>query len=371
MTNNDKDLINKNILKYLNNKVFTGCALGVSSFKNDTFIKNRFFSGKTDKEKGALLLEKDCFFDTASLTKPLVTLLSILALIKDGKINFEDKLETLLSKKVPEDKKEIKLIHLISHFSGLPSHKPYFKELILHNLKERKNILLNLILNESLDYYPGKNYLYSDLDYILLGFIVEEKSGKHLDTYWLKKIADPLGITSHFLFPRGFEKEEEGKYVVTGVCPWSGQKLCGVVHDDNCRAFGSTAGHAGLFSTLEGVMKLLENLLLLIEKKEVHPSFFISDLQYLLRKRGFPHGKYGFDTPSGKNPGSGHYFSDETIGHLGFTGTSFWIDLKKRIIVVLLTNRVIYGENLSKIKEMRPALHNVVMSIIDREGIIV
>lgn len=366
MNNKEREIIKSNLLSYLNKKVFTGCALGVSLYENNNFKRNVFYVGRTDKKETSLPVGENSYFDIASLTKPLVTLLSVLALVKDGKINFEDKMEVLLSENVPSDKRDIKIINLISHTSGLPSHKPYYKNLIKLSVEDRKKGVVKFILNEYLENTPGKRYIYSDLDYIILGHIVEGKSGENLSCFWKRKISDPLNISHFFKFTKEAEKENFSNYVVTGECEWSSKPLCGLVHDDNCRALGALSGHAGLFSTLEGVLALSENLLLQFTGEREHPSINKENLLFLLEKSKTKQAPYGFDMPSGKSSGSGRYFSKKTIGHLGFTGTSFWVDIEKKIVIVLLTNRVIFGEDNTKIKKMRPAIHDIIMSILNK-----
>ncbi len=364
MINKEKKIVNKKLVTYLNNKVFTGCGLGFSWLKQEKIKSKFFYVGSTDEKEGSAQVGENSFFDVASLTKPMVTVLSLLALIKDGKIHFEDKLANLLPGYIPGDKKNIKIIELISHCSGLPSHRPYYKDLIKVSSEERKKNIIKYILDEKLEQDPGNSYIYSDLDYILLGHILEERSEEKLERYWSRKITDPLNITSSFRFSTKYQKENEKKFVVTGSCPWTTKPLSGVVHDDNCRALGQLSGHAGLFSTLKGVSALCENLLLVCSKISQHPSFKTEDLLYLLKKRKPAQRPCGFDIPSGQNSGSGQYFSDESVGHLGFTGTSFWMDLTKKKLVVLLTNRTIFGEDAKKIKKMRPDIHNTVMSLL-------
>ena len=145
------------------------------------------------------------------------------------------------------------------------------------------------------------------------------------------------------------------------MCPWSGKTLRGIVHDDNCRAAGYIQGHAGLFSTLDGIMGLCEHLLMSALSKEKHPNYDQVDLDFFMYEKFKKKWSYGFDVPTGKNPSCGNRFSDITIGHLGFTGTSFWIDLVHKRVVVLLTNRVLFGSDKGKIQILRPMLYNQVI----------
>jgi CubicO group peptidase (beta-lactamase class C family) len=350
---------------YLNDRVSTACALGLFYQEGDIYVKDKGFYGRCDKYKESLKINDKSYFDVASLTKPIVTLLSLLALKKEKKISFEDTLDSLLPE-IPSDKKGITVLQLVSHFSGLPAHKPYYKKLINLNVKERKREILQLIIHENLEKRPGAEFLYSDLGYILLGSIIEESSGELLENYWKMKIADPLNVTNYFKFTQDYKKENDKLFVVTGTCPWTDKTLCGVVHDDNCRVLGCMSGHAGLFSTLEGILSITTNVFFQIVEKVRHPCINRDDLKFLLNRQRTGHWAYGFDVPSQVGSSSGQLFSRKTIGHLGYTGTSFWIDLSKKIIVVLLTNRVIYGNDNTKIKEMRRATHDAAMEAIEK-----
>ncbi len=353
------------LLSCLNDEAFSGCALGVSRLRSEGFERLHVFAGKTDKGNNAEEVNKRSFFDVASLTKPLVSVLSILSLIKEGKICFEETLETLLPVDIPADKKRIDVIHLLSHRSGLPSHREYYRKAVHgENLDAEK--LVEIILQEKLENKPGEKYKYSDLDYMLLGEIIKWKSGESLESYWRRRIVEPLFISENFRCQGLVENEDS--FVSTGKCSWSKKALQGEVHDDNCRAVQEMMGHAGLFATLGGTMLLCENILLNYLGRSSHPSYERNDLLYILNRKNHNHRVIGFDVVTGDSPSSGKYFSTQTIGHLGFTGTSFWIDLKKKILIVLLTNRVIYGADKRKIQEMRPRIHDAVMENLKKDN---
>jgi CubicO group peptidase (beta-lactamase class C family) len=134
-----------------------------------------------------------------------------------------------------------------------------------------------------------------------------------------------------------------------------------IVHDENSRILGGVSGHAGLFGTTEGVLALCENILLQWLSLSSHPSYFNKDLRDALKRNKDEQWTPGFDTPSSTGSSSGKYFSGCSVGHLGFTGTSFWIDLEKSIVIVLLTNRVFFGNENNKIREFRPVVHDLIM----------
>ena len=321
------------------------------------------YRGWIDDTSMQLPVDQSTFFDLASLTKPLVTVLCLLCLVKDKKIRWEDCLDDLLPMDVPDDKKKIRLIDLVCHTSGLAAHRPYYEKRNPSTGKIDISTVVSLILQEKLENYPGRIYVYSDLDYLLLGYLVEHHSGMDLARFWREKIAYPLKVEESFYLMGEEQKEtQKASFAVTGKCSWTGSTLAGLVHDDNCRALGRISGHAGLFGTLNGVLELCESILLNYQGKEDHMSFRREDLLYLLKEREGQQWACGFDVPTGEKPSCGHSFSKKTIGHLGFTGTSFWIDLINAKIAVVLTNRVIYGNDNKTIKELRPRLHDALLS---------
>jgi len=348
------------IKKSIKNSVFTACSIGFSMRTQRGVFRDIYFWGNTDMGSYGKKVGKSTFFDMASLTKPIVTVFCIMALIEENKICLEDTLSHCLGTICPFDKQKIKIVHLLSHSSGLPAHKPYYKKLINYSLAKRNKKTIEWILKEKLYSKPGEKAVYSDLGYLLLGYVIEKISGEDLDSYWKRKIIEPLKLEKDlfFLNKTNFNQNE---YVVTGNCAWSKVKLCGVVHDDNCRSLGGVAGHAGLFGSAEGLLSLCEHIIEQFKGRRKHLAYSSLSLMRLLEKREGSSWVLGFDTPTPGLSSSGIYFSPKSIGHLGFTGTSFWIDLQRDIAVIMLTNRVSCGEKTEKIRELRPAVHDIIM----------
>ena len=195
-----------------------------------------------------------------------------------------------------------------------------------------------------------------------LGKLIEKITRIPLDIFWTESVLRPLGLQDKLIFRPAGKGIERELLAATEDCPWSGEMLRGVVHDENCRAIGGVAGHAGLFGTVEGVLELCGHLLRQWRGEEKHPAYSAANLRKIFHRgdssswcRG------GFDTPSKQGSSSGRYFSEKTVGHLGFTGTSFWIDLARGIAVVLLTNRVHPSRENEEIKRFRPLFHDTVM----------
>ncbi|MGW8195081.1 MAG: serine hydrolase domain-containing protein [Desulforhopalus sp.] len=351
--------IDRLVNKYIKNQIFTACSVAFCSL--DEKPKKEFFyhNGSAGRPGGEVPLDRWAFFDLASLTKPLVTSLALLSLIDEGRCQPEDRLDKFFHLKPTSDKKSITLENLLTHSSGLPAHRPYYKKLLTLPEHARMAALFEWILAEKIHFMPGTDTLYSDLGFIVLGRIVEILAGEPLDRYWERTIIRPLRLETGLFFAARRQMDAQ-VYVPTGSCPWSDMSLYGQVHDDNCRAMGGVAGHAGLFGTAGGVLALCRELLFQYGGDSSHPAYRRETLldMFSIKKGEWT---FGFDTPTPPLSSSGKYFSSASIGHLGFTGTSFWIDLEKGRIVVLLTNRVFCGNNLLAMKTFRPLLHDIVM----------
>ena len=154
------------------------------------------------------------------------------------------------------------------------------------------------------------------------------------------------------------------RFAATERCPWRNILLDGVVHDDNAYVVGGIEGHAGLFGTADSVYILLSALLSVFHGRS-STGVFVKELVHTFFERQENSDKtLGFDTPSLVNDSCGRYFSKKSVGHLGFTGTSFWIDLERCVIVILLTNRVHPSRENTKIRTFRPKLHDMIMQEI-------
>lgn len=318
--------------------------------------------GYTERSEKREPVTETTVFDLASLTKPLVVVISLLHLLQQRKITLDSTLVELLPLVgVPEDKKGIQLWQLLSHCSGLPAHRPYFVSALGIRKTERKAYFIRSILAEPLAYPPGKRHIYSDLGYILLGAAIEQLTSRSLDVFYSEYVLKPLGLTEMLSFIPVKKAFQSGTCAATEVCPWTNRLLAGIVHDDNCRVMGGVAGHAGLFGTAGGVLNVC-TLLCGVWKGWTSTELFSRDLlrTFLTRRKGTTW-TCGFDTPSTFHSSSGSRFSSSSVGHLGYTGTSLWLDLERGISVVLLTNRVHPVRSNDGIRLLRPRAYDVVM----------
>ena len=300
-------------------------------------------------------------YDLASLTKPLATTLAVLVLLQEGKLQLSDRVTDIFPR-TETLKPLVSIKDLLCHSAGFPAHKPYYLELCGLPKEKRKEALLGLLAAEPQTYEPGSTSIYSDLGFMLLGLIVEKKSGREFGGFFRDEIAAPFGIAEQIFFcPAG--SEDTKKCAPTEDCPFRKRVLCGEVSDENASALGGVAGHAGLFGTIGGVLEMGVHLLDQWQGREEHPSYLASDLRRFLIRQDIPGSTWalGFDTPSAVGSSGGRYLAPTSVGHLGFTGTSFWIDPTRDLVMVLLSNRVHPSRENIRIKQFRPLFHETVM----------
>jgi CubicO group peptidase (beta-lactamase class C family) len=324
-------------------------------------------------------MQLDTIFDLASLTKPLATATAMMLLLREKKIRLDDRVTRFFPNFGVLGKTHVTFRHLLAHCSGLPGWKPYYEDI----MKGENEGKINFIASRAAKSYvferihreksmspAGSQTLYSDLGFILLGEIVEEISGWPLDRYCQEKIFKPMGLRSISfidltqLRTRRLHPVRE-MIAPTEQCPWRKKVLCGEVHDDNAYVMGGVAGHAGLFSSAQDIHIFLTQLRRGLRGED---SFLPQPVvqEFLRRDETVKGSTYalGWDTPSAERSSSGSYFSPDSVGHLGFTGTSIWWDLEKDCHIVLLSNRIHPSRSSDKIQSFRPYIHDLIMKTI-------
>lgn len=320
-------------------------------------------------------MKKDTIFDVASLTKPLATTPVMMKLVDEGKVELDQCLGQLLPKAGLGDKKELTPRLLLCHSAGLVDWKPFYEKLVDFPLKDRKRVLREWIIEEPFAYEPGKGATYSDLGFMLLEWVIEERAGENLPEFVQRHFYGPLGLKRTFFLgtseignsPRppimkmGRISTEE--FAATEDCPWRKKVLQGEVHDDNAWALGGYSGHAGLFSDAEGVYaiaSMLREHYLGMRRDFFRPEtvreFF--KRQDIVKASDWA---LGWDTRALEGSSAGKYFSRSSVGHTGFTGTSMWMDLDKDVIAIFLSNRVHPKRDNDKMKRFRPMIHDAIM----------
>lgn len=347
-------------------RTFPGAVMGVawgSPKKKKRMILPFGYTDYSREKKVAI----DTVYDLASLTKPLATTLAILVLIKEQKLTLSDLIPDIFPVRADSFLQGISIKDLLRHSSGFSAHRPYYRELVRLEQAKKKEMLLDLLLGELPAYQPGSASVYSDLGFMLLGLIVEKKSGLKMDRFFQEKISGPLGIAEKIFFGEGISRQDAGaekrNYAPTENCPFRKMILSGEVSDENAHALGGVAGHAGLFGTIEGVLQFGEHLLDQWQGREEQPNYRGADLAQFLIRQEIPGSTWalGFDTPSAIGSSGGRYLAPVSVGHLGFTGTSLWIDPTRELVMVLLSNRVHPDRENTRIKQFRPHFHETVM----------
>jgi CubicO group peptidase (beta-lactamase class C family) len=304
----------------------------------------------------------DTVFDLASLTKVLATTTLAMRAVDDGLLTVDEPLAARFSEWRGADRENVTIGDLLSHASGLPAYLPFFR-----NYAGRIEFE-PAICHTPLEYAPRTQSVYSDLGFMLLGFLLQDvrrtapsDSGPFdpATTFaaQFRRVAafvtvDPLAFNPPRTWrPRTAPTEHDA---------WRGRTLVGEVHDENAWALGGAAGHAGLFGTAPAVGAFAQSALRTIAGERVlaQPSTFRAFIQ----PSDVPGSSraLGWDTML-PTSSCGTRMSATAIGHTGFTGTSLWIDWERDLYVVLLTNRVHPTRDNNRIREIRPAFHDAVL----------
>lgn len=354
--------------KAIRRGLFPGAALTVAKGKEVVF---EAAWGRVTYVPWSARVGPETVYDLASLTKPLATALSVVALIEKGDLYLDDTIGKLLSR-VPLDKDRISIRHLLSHTSGLPAYRAFYKNLIRLSPDQRDREMKRLLLAEPFESPCRTKAKYSDLGFMILGWVIENLTGKDLADAAKALVFEPLeveGLQYVHIPPPVRNPSTLFTIAPSEACPLRKRVVWGEVHDLNAWVMGGVAGHAGLFGTAGSVAKVLLKLLDVYNGRSKIPSFS----QGLLREFWQIHGidpqsswALGFDTPSPAGSSAGSRFPPKSIGHLGFTGTSFWMDLVDNVLIVLLTNRTFPKadkEGQAEMFKFRAELHDMVREI--------
>ena len=338
----------------LRDNVFPGAVLLVGNGDDRLFFeaygKANLFTGQP--------MTRDAVFDLASLTKPLATTMAVARLVDQQRIGLDQPVGKWLPALAGSDKAAISARQLLCHQSGFPPHRLFYMTLKSLLPLERKAAVLDLLKHTPLVHHPGKTALYSDLGFMLLCRLVEAVAGYPMNEYLKAEVYDPLGLTDLFFVDLICGHRPRRLFAATELCPLRNRLLVGEVHDDNAWFAGGVDGHAGLFGTAEAVFHLLRFLVADYRGRSSTSLFskqILSEVFTGVNKNPLP---LGFDRPSMQQSNAGRYFSANTIGHLGFTGVSFWVDLEKEFCIILLTNRVHPFRWNTRLGHFRPLIHD-------------
>src|SRR5437016_556163 len=341
------------------NKAFPGATLAVG-YRGKASV-HAF--GKLNYDAKSAATVPSTMYDIASLTKVVATT-TLVAKLAEGDFPVPLDLDAKIERYLPEWaggpnaewRHRVTVRHLLTHTSGLPPFKEYWRT------SKNKHDTLTKIFGEPLDYEPGTKEIYSDLGIILMAEIIERLTGRTLDDLANNYIFSPLGMNNTMYRP---PKKLWPQIAPTEIDNNLRHRLVqGEVHDENAFAIGGVSGHAGVFSTAPDLAAFCQMLL----------NGGVYAHQRILRRATIAQ----FTTPQQLSGGtrtlgwavpteggsSGHYFSAHSFGHTGFTGTSIWIDPDRQLFVVLLTNRVHPTRENTKIQKARPALHDAVIQAL-------
>ncbi|MBE0592822.1 MAG: beta-lactamase family protein [Gemmatimonadales bacterium] len=294
-------------------------------------------------------------FDLASLTKVVAATPAAMALVDDGLLDLDRPVQSYLPGFLGSEKEQVTVRHLLEHRSGLRAFLP---------LNERARDAAEaraLVLSEPLLYPPGTRVEYSDLNAMLLGWVVEAASGQPLDGFVDRRVLQPAGMSETRYLPA---RALRSRIVPVGL--WRGHAISGEVHDQNAARLGGVSGHAGLYSTgsdLARYAQLLLNGGLAADSVRVLSAGVVRHFT----RRGPGNRALGWEM---RNPddgaSAGSLLSLSAFGHGGFTGTSIWIDPERDLFVIVLTNRVFSprtGRSITRLKEIRARIADAAVAL--------
>jgi beta-N-acetylhexosaminidase len=343
----------------IGDKAFPGAALAVG-YQGKVSLRS---FGKLSYDVKSPAVNARTMYDVASLTKVIVTTTLVEKLVEGdfkSPLNLDAPVERYLpewaSGPQPDWRHKVTVRHLMTHTSGLPPFKEYWRT------SKGKPDTLKMIFAEPLESEPGTKMVYSDLGIILMAEIIERLTGRTLDDLAKEYIFSPLAMNDSMYKPP--------KKLWPSIAPteldanFRKRLIQGEVHDENAFAIGGVSGHAGLFSTAPDLAAFCQMLLNggVYAHQRILRRATIVQFTVPQQLSGGTR-TLGWVVPT-EGSSSGHYFLPHSFGHTGFTGTSIWIDPDRQLFVVLLTNRVNPTRENHKIAEVRPALHDAVMQAL-------
>ena len=299
-------------------------------------------------------VSSETIFDLASVTKVVATTTMAMLVYERGLLDLEAPVASLL----PEfggdgDRKLVTLRMLLAHSSGLPAYIKLFEK------ARSREELLEAACTTPLVASPGARAEYSDIGFILLGQILERLAHESLDTFCGREVFTPLAMPQTMFNPpcelrATIPPTEDDRTFRHRI-------IQGEVNDENASVMGGVAGHAGLFAPAPDVARFAECML-----RGGSPILNRETIELFTRRESSPAGtsrSLGWDTPSEPST-SGSHFSSRSFGHLGFTGTSLWIDPDRRLSVTMLTNRIWPDRSTRAIRQVWPLVHDAIVETL-------
>ncbi|MET0638292.1 MAG: glycoside hydrolase family 3 N-terminal domain-containing protein [Chitinophagaceae bacterium] len=371
------DIIDSIAMDGIGRRAYPGCV--IMAVHNGEIIYHKAF-GHYEYEQSSPPMTTESIFDLASVTKISATTMAIMKLYEEGKIDLQKRLGNYLPVVRGTDKASIKIEDVLLHQAGFVPFIQFYKETInadgvpdpaLYSTVERDGFHIRvaegLYLRDDWDdtimqrivkspIARGKKYVYSDIDFIFLGKIVEAISGQTLDQYVEQNFYSKMGMTSTGFKPRS-------RFAIEQLVPTELEKnfrrqlIRGDVHDEGASMFGGVAGHAGLFSDAYDLAKLYQ---MLLNGGELNGQRYFDSTTIRLftayhsdiSRRGFGFDKPEKDNATRKDPYPSYSVSPETYGHTGFTGTCVWVDPQVKLVYIFLSNRVYPSRDDNKLSQL-------------------
>lgn len=267
-------------------------------------------------------------YDLASLTKVVATTTAAMILYDEGRLSLDSKVADYLPGFVGKWKGEVTIRHLLTHRSGLPAGRELWR--VARTPEQNKRA----VIETKLRFRPGRSFIYSDLGADVLGWVVESIAGQPLDAFVRQRVFVPLGMTDTFFLP---PDSVHDRVAPTDRSARRGSAAGVQVHDENAYVLGGVAGHAGLFGTAEDLAIFAQ---MMLNGGSYGETRIVSEETVrLFTQRAVGSRALGWEMAEGRH-GAGEYLSPTAYGHIGYTGTSLWIDPQRDMFVILLTNRV-------------------------------
>jgi CubicO group peptidase (beta-lactamase class C family) len=339
-------------------RAFPACSLAVT-FRGELVAHKAF--GRFTYDPASLGVSSEVattsIFDLASLTKVVATTAMAMILYERGLLDLEASVNAIVPEFAGDNaiRREVTLRMLLAHSSGLPAYEKLFLRAKTHDA------LLQAAFATPLAATPGSRVEYSDIGFIILGIILERLADESLDTFCQREIFGPLGMMHTTFNPT--QALKDSILPAADDLSFRHRIIQGEVQDENASVLGGVAGHAGLFSTAEDLAIFAHCML-----NGGHPILRSATVELFSRREILPEGTsraLGWDTPSAPSQ-SGKYFSSRSFGHLGYTGTSLWIDPDRQLSIILLTNRTWPDCQNQTIKQVRPAFHDAVVESLGK-----
>jgi CubicO group peptidase (beta-lactamase class C family) len=336
-------------------RAFPGASAAVTR-RGDLVLLKAF--GRFTYDAKSPAVERDSIFDIASVSKVVATTAMAMILYERGLLDLDAPVVGVVPEFGNESsgdngRHEVTFHHLLAHSSGLPSYEKLFLK------TKTKDELLRAAFAVPLRNAPGTHAEYSDIGFIILGVALERIAEESLDRFCQREIFGPLSLSHTTFNPPSSWKSK--------ILPTADDKafrhriIQGEVQDENASVMDGVAGHAGVFSTATDLATFAHSLLV-----GGAPILRPETIALFTRRESSPahtSRALGWDTPSSPSQ-SGRYFSPSSFGHLGYTGTSLWIDPERQVSITLLTNRTWPDCSKQAIKEVRPKFHDAVMQAL-------